>query len=295
MSETTVNPSSSSSSTSTVSDMLPSELQNTIVEKKFAQIRAQRQDAQNVLREAKQRTRNQQTDQQILLLMQADERLASLLSQAADSMRALLPVTPPAVDTVQLTPAAPETDTEPGTGAKAFEQRAQQWFSILNEVQYSLRSAVRYLQDAQLSPLTAPATASARTTGKAGSTARGHNLSLLEAFVDLSGLDGTTFKLPPANPSTPSTRGGNTPLEGLPESNLSLQALREREKNWKALSGSLQQIKQSMKENPADGGAVRGGNAAPLEVSLLESIRNGGCSSDRILLDALVNTGNMAQ
>jgi len=297
MSETAPNASSSSSS---VSDMLPSELQNTIMEKKFAQIRAQRQDAQNVLREAKQRTRNQQTDQQILLLMQADERLASLLSQAADSMRALLPVTPPAVDTVQLTPTAPETDAEAqaSKGAKAFETRAQQWFSILNEVQYSLRSAVRYLRDAQLSPLTAPATASARTTGKAGSTARGHSLSLLEAFVDLSGLDGTTFKLPPANPSSFSsrspTRGSNTPMQGLPESNLSLQALRERERNWKALSGSLQQIKQSTKENPANGGAGKAGAAAPLEVSLLESIRNGGCSSDRILLDALVNTGNMA-
>ncbi|CCF48510.1 hypothetical protein NDA14_004004 [Ustilago hordei] len=297
MSETITTQASTSTSTE-VSDMLLSDLQNTIMEKKFAQIRAQRQDAQNVLHEAKQRTRNQQTDQQILLLMQADERLASLLPQAADSMRALLRVTPSALDAVQLTAAEPETDAEPAKGAKAFEQRAQQWFSILNEVQYSLRSAVRYLRDAQLSPLTAPATASARTTGKAGSTARGHNLSLLDAFVDLSGLDGTTFKLPPANPSSSSSRsstmGSNAPLEGLPESNLSLQALRERERNWKALSGSLQQIKQSTKENPGSPNASKV-LATPFEVPLLESIRNAGCSSDRILLDALVNTGNMAQ
>ncbi len=53
--------------------MLPAELQNTFMEQKFAQIKEQRQDARNVLREAKQLqpTRNQQSVQQILLLMQA--------------------------------------------------------------------------------------------------------------------------------------------------------------------------------------------------------------------------------
>lgn len=259
-------------------DVLPPELQDTIMEKKFAQIRQQRQEARNVLREAKQRTRNQQTDQQILLLMQADERLASLLSQAADSMRALLPVTPPAIDTVQLSSASSSSSSS-SHGAKAFEDRAQQWFSILNEVQYSLRSAVRYLRDAQLSPLTPSAAPDARQTGKAGSAGRGHNLSLLEAFVDLSALDGPTFKLPPAT-NTPATA-----LSSLPEASLSLQALRERDRNWKALSGSLQQIHQSMAESATK---------SPVELSLLESIRN-GCSSDRVLIDALVNTNNMTQ
>lgn len=259
-------------------DVLPFKLQNTILEGKFAQIREQRQEARNVLREAKQRTCNQQTDQQILLLMQADERLALLLSQAADSMRALLPVTPPAVDAVQ----SASDSTTPTHGAKAFEDKAQQWFSVLNEVQYSLRSAVRYLRNAQLSPLTPPAAPEARLSGKAGSAGRGHSLSLLDAFADLSGVDGTTFKLPPV-PETASTVPA--PLSTLPEANLSLQALRERQRNWKALSGSLQQIHDSLTDT-----AVK----TPVELSLLETIRN-GCSSDKVLIDALVNTNSMAQ
>ncbi|SPO26049.1 uncharacterized protein UTRI_02323 [Ustilago trichophora] len=276
---------SSTSNEESSLDMLPSELQNTIMEKKFDQIRQQRQEAHNVLRQAKQRTRNQQTDQQILLLMQADERLAALLSQAADSMRALLPVTPPAVETPQF--ASGSASASPSHGAKAFEDRAQQWFSILNEVQYSLRSAVRYLRDAQLSPLTPPAAPDARQTGKAGSAARGHNLSLLEAFVDLSGLDGTTFELPPTS-STPASTTPSLLSGGLPEASLSLQALRERQRNWKALSGSLHQMHQSMMATTTDP------THGPIELSLLESIRN-GCSSDRVLIDALVNTDNMAQ
>lgn len=243
-------------------DVLPLSLQNTIMQPKFDQIARQRREARTVLRAAQHRARNTETDQQILLLMQADERLASLLSQAADSMCALLPVDSPSVP------------KEGGGGAKAFEEKAQQWFLILNEVQYSLRSAVRFLREAQLSPLTPPAQPEARSTGRAGSAARGHSLSLLEAFVDLGGLEGTTFKLPPAD-------GAAASPANLPEANLSLQALRERHRNWKALSGSLQQISQQQKAQ-----------ASP-ELSLLESIRN-GCSSDRILIDALVNTNGMA-
>jgi len=221
--------------------------------------------------------------------MQADERLAALLSQAADSMRALLPVTPPASpDTFRLGSGSTEA-AAPARGAKAFEDKAQQWFTILNEVQYTLRSAVRYLRDAQLNPLTAPVGAEARQTGRAGSMSRGHSLSLLDAFAGLSGVDGPTFKLPPVNSSSPPT-----PRSSLPEASLSLQALRERERNWKALSGSLQQIYQYTDANSK---AKPEGSASPQtpppELSLLESIRN-GCSSDRILIDALVNTNNMA-
>ncbi|TKY86504.1 hypothetical protein EX895_004653 [Sporisorium graminicola] len=265
-------------------DVLPAELQNTVLEGKFAQIRQQRQEARTVLREAKQRTRNQQTDQQILLLMQADERLAALLSQAADSMRALLPVNQTTLASYTDDVGAAVTNSGHSTstsshGPKAFEEKAQQWFSILNEVQYSLRSAVRFLREAQLAPLTPPAAPEARSTGRAGSASRGHNLSLLEAFVDIGSLEGTTFKLPPADPTAPTS----SPFSNLPESNLSLQALRERHHNWQALSSSLQQINQSMTENKT-------GNFTPSpELSLLESIKN-GCSSDRILLDALVNT-----
>ncbi|GAC94962.1 potential regulator of salt tolerance [Pseudozyma hubeiensis SY62] len=270
-------------------DVLPAELQDTIMEKKFAQIKQQRQDARNVLREAKQRTRNRQTDQQILLLMQADERLAALLAQAADSMRALLPP----VAATEADAAAVATDTSAQHGAKAFEDKAQQWFSILNEVQYSLRSAVRYLRQAQLSPLTPPVGPDARSLGRAGSAGRGHNLSLLEVFSDIGGLHGgTTFKLPPLDHSASSSSGASSRSSSfstvLPESSLSLQALRERESNWKALSGSLQQIHQSMTDASVDGTS----KLSP-ELSLLESIRN-GCSSDRILIDALVNTNHMA-
>lgn len=269
-------------------DVLPAELQNTIMEQKFAQIKEQRQDARNVLREAKQRTRNQQTDQQILLLVQADERLAALLSQAADSMRALLPVTPPASpDTVPLAPI--DIDASSKRGAKAFEEKAQQWFSILNEVQYSLRSAVRYLREAQLSPLTPPAGVDARARGRAGSTSRGHNLSLLEVFADISGLEGATFKLPPADTrssSSSSTRATTpTSMTFPPEASLSLQALRERQRNWKALSSSLQQIHHSMNDTTS--------KTPTPELSLLENIKS-GCSSDRILIDALINGNGMA-
>ncbi|CBQ72457.1 conserved hypothetical protein [Sporisorium reilianum SRZ2] len=265
-------------------DVLPAELQNTIMEGKFAQIKKQRQEARTVLREAKQRTRNQQTDQQILLLMQTDERLAALLSQAADSMRALLPVNQTALASYTDDAGGPTTTASSSStsaashGAKAFEEKAQQWFLILNEVQYSLRSAVRFLREAQLAPLALPAAPEARSSGRAGSASRGHNLSLLEAFVDLGSLEGTTFKLPPADGVAPKSA-----LSSLPEAGLSLQALRERHRNWKALSSSLQQVKQSMAE----------GRASP-ELSLLESIRN-GCSSDRILLDALVSSNSVAQ
>ncbi|SPO48995.1 uncharacterized protein PSANT_06686 [Moesziomyces antarcticus] len=279
-------------------DLLPSELQDTIMEKKFAQIREQRREAHHVLREAKQRTRNQQTDQQILMLMQTDERLASLLSQAADSMRALLPVKPPSPDTVRLAPSDSTSDapasssstSEPTHGARAFESKAQQWFSILNEVQYSLRSAVRYLRDSNLAPLTPPAGAEARLSGNAGSAARAHNLSLLDAFVDLAGIDGPTFKLPPAAPASTSS-GSASPLS---EPVLSVHALRERDRNWKALSSSLQHMHDQSKLAAAQSPAHTAARASPsVELSLLDSIRN-GCSSDRILIDALVNTNSMA-
>lgn len=278
-------------------DLLPSELQDTIMEQKFAQIREQRREAHHVLREAKQRTRNQQTDQQILMLMQTDERLASLLSQAADSMRALLPVKPPSPDTVRLAPsdatsasASSSSASEPTHGAKAFEVKAQQWFSILNEVQYSLRSAVRYLRDSNLAPLTPPAGAEARLSGNAGSAARAHNLSLLDAFVDLAGIDGPTFKLPPVAPASTSS-GSASPLS---EPVLSVHALRERDRNWKALSSSLQHMHNQSNLATAPSPAHTAPRASPsIELSLLESIRN-GCSSDRILIDALVNTNSMA-
>ncbi|GAC71578.1 hypothetical protein PANT_4c00011 [Moesziomyces antarcticus T-34] len=175
-------------------DLLPSELQDTIMEQKFAQIREQRREAHHVLREAKQRTRNQQTDQQILMLMQTDERLASLLSQAADSMRALLPVKPPSPDTVRLAPsdatsasASSSSASEPTKGAKAFEVKAQQWFSILNEVQYSLRSAPAgsssglFDLDWHEPSAAAAATSPTSPTGSSGARAKNDIMSLFSA------------------------------------------------------------------------------------------------------------------
>ncbi|PWY99857.1 hypothetical protein BCV70DRAFT_227092 [Testicularia cyperi] len=257
------------------------------LEEKFAQIQAQRREAHAVRREAEQKRRNQQTDQQILLLMQTDERLASLLTQAADSMCALLPSSPD----------LPGDDLLPSgasRGAKAFENRAQQWFSLLSEVQYSLRTAVRHLRDAQLAPLTAPVGPEARQLGRAGSIGRGHSMSLLDAFVDMSGIDGKTFKLPPATSSPDSISTTRVPLTPLPESQLSLQALRERERNWKELSRSLEEVTLSSAKGARSGSGSTSALLSPSaasDLAVIDAIVKG--ETDKLLIDALVNTNSL--
>jgi hypothetical protein len=203
--------------------------------------------------------------------MQTDERLALLLSQAAESMCALLPTDSQAADADASTSAS-----DPSWGARAFESRAQQWFAILNEVQYSLRTAVRHLRDAQLAPLTPPVGPEARQSGRAGSATRGHQISLLEAFVDISGTDGATFKIP-----TSATAA--RPLTSIPNSSLSLQALRERDHNWKQISQSLEEICKSRLQK----------SAQPDQADLLQGSHEGK-DTDQMLLDALLNVAGLA-
>lgn len=231
------------------------------IELKFAKIKALRREAHAVRRDAEQKRRNKETDQQILLLMQTDERLALLLSEAADSLRSLLP-------------ARANEEVESSHGAKAFEVKAQQWFSILNEVQYSLRTAVRYLRDSQLAPLTAPCGPEARQSGLAGSAGQGHSISLLEAFVDMSSTDENAVRTP----------SSTSPLITLPESQLSLPALRERDRNWKELSRSLEEIVETYSN--------KGSQAR--DDSTLNGLANGS-GSDRLLLEALFNITGLQQ
>lgn len=225
------------------------------IERKFAKIKALRREAYAVRRDSEQKQRNKETDQQILLLMQTDERLASLLSEAADSMRALLP--------------ASDQEAGPSHGAKAFESKAQQWFSVLNEVQYSLRTAVRHLRDSQLAPLTAPCGPEARQSGLAGSAGQGHSISLFEAFVDMSSAEATASNV----------SSSISPLNSFSEAQLSLPALRERDRNWKELSRSLEEIVKTY---------THSGSSKP-DISALSALVK-QISSDKVLLEALLNT-----
>lgn len=233
------------------------EQQQELIDRKFAQIKALRRQAHATRLDAEQKQRNQETDQQILLLMQTDERLASLLSEAAASMRALLP-------------GAVEDQISGVTqGAKIFEAKAQQWFAALNEVQYSLRSAVRQLRDSQLAPLTTPCGPEARLSGLAGSAGQGQSVSLLETFVDLSSTD-----------DGPQGKTALTlnPLSTLPETRLSLQALREHDRNWKELSRSLQELVQTYPTSAVQSDHITLANAL-----------TDGTDSSKLLLEALFN------
>ena len=89
-------------------------------------------------------------------LLQCDEQLAAVLSQAAAAIRGI----------------APRGQESKGD----FEQHTRQWFATLNEIQMTLRDAAHALRQAQLPPLTSPATARARLSGEAGIAGRAHAL-----------------------------------------------------------------------------------------------------------------------
>lgn len=126
---------------------------------------------------------NEGTAEELLArLLQCDEQLAVLLSQGAAAVRGI----------------APRGQESEGD----FEQHTRQWFATLNEVQMTLRDAAHALRQAQLPPLTPPATASARLSGEAGIAGRAH------ALYD--------------------------------ETSLSLSALRIRELAWRQVAESLQ-------------------------------------------------------
>ncbi|PWN47673.1 hypothetical protein IE53DRAFT_236112 [Violaceomyces palustris] len=258
------------------------------IEEKFAQVQRDRNDARAVRREMQRKERNEKADEQIMLLMQCDERLASLLSQAAESMIALLPPSVTSDLNSDLINKA-----EPSYGAKAFEARAQRWFAILNDVQLVLRSAVRHLRDSHLTPLSVPVGPQSRNSGLAGSANKGHTLSLLNAFVD-----GPEFKCGDLAGSAPVESASGTNLESRSsgssgpsssfdklDSSLSLSALRAKNRNWKELANSLESLSASMAtEQRPDAAPSYGGSTLDVK-SMLEGAGN----SDKLLIEALVN------
>ncbi|KAN0064665.1 hypothetical protein ACQY0O_002295 [Thecaphora frezii] len=271
-------------------------MQKQRIESKFSQVRRDRKAAHALRLELEQTRTNKKTDEQIMLLMQADERLAVLLSQAAESMCALLP--PNMAVEGEAGPSSSSATDAPAYGAKAFEIRAQGWFAILNEVQYTLRSAMRHLREAQLAPLTAPVGPEARSTGLAGSADQGHSLSLMDAFVDMSGSDGATFKLPPMPRDSPR----RSVLPALDKA-LSIHALREKDRNWKNLSQSLQEVKQSLDDGSPHSGAAASSPAsarqpeqaktASQDEAIVDALRQ-GANTDKLLLQALLNASGLS-
>ncbi|EPQ29404.1 uncharacterized protein PFL1_03159 [Pseudozyma flocculosa PF-1] len=274
-------------------DSLHVRMQKQRIEDKFNQVQKDRRAAHALRVELEQKRSNTKTDEQIMLLMQTDERLAVLLSQAAESMCALLP---PGSETL----GEPSTSSSalPAHGAKAFEIRAQNWFTILNEVQFTMRSAMRHLREAQLAPLSLPVGSEARATGLAGSAGQGHSLSLMDAFVDMSGSDGATFRLPPA----PSHDVRRAMLPAL-EKSLSIHALREKDRNWKNLSQSLEEVEKSLGSTVSEPTAAPAADSSPSrsaspakamfdEPAMVEALRR-GAKTDKLLLQALLNANGL--
>lgn len=177
----------------------------------------------------------------LMSLFPSLQSIADLLSQAADCLEAL----------VTITSNEPSKLSANDNQKKFIEERAQDWFANLHDVQMGLRSAVKNLRKAQVSPILHDASSkfSSQSTffmGN-GSASRGHSLStlaqddsvkngnlspgLMKAFVDV-GPKG------PEISSTPSSSSRS--LQN--EAKLSLSALRLQDAAWKQLAGSLQDL-----------------------------------------------------
>ena len=120
-------------------------------------------------------------------------------------------------------------------------------------------------------------------------------MSLMEAFVDTSGSDGTVFKLPPLPRKTPATLS-------LPQSetSLSLSALRRKEKNWQSISQSLEEVEKTLAQDEVKAEAGQASNLTDsallekkTEHEIVDAIRT-GANTDKLLLQALLQTNGLA-
>jgi hypothetical protein len=170
-----------------------------------------------------------------------------------------------------------------------FEARAQDWFGSLHDVQMGLRSAVKNLRKAQVTPVAHDASSkkSASSTSISGSASRGHNLALLSspsqegpgsatmtpsssrllrAFVDVEqDSSAVQFSL---------TQLGE-------ESKLSLSALRLQESSWKDLANSLEELAASKKVLSSHSLDLAERSSSPAgAIRPLSSNRNGNKATD---------------
>ncbi|KDN51420.1 hypothetical protein K437DRAFT_51346 [Tilletiaria anomala UBC 951] len=179
--------------------------------------------------------RDAKTDRMIDRLKKGDEQLANLLSQAADSLSALLPRRHSSAVGID-----PGLTNDPNdldeADADEFEKKAQDWFTGLNEVQTNMRAAVHHLRRSKLPPLTPNASSVSQASGQLGSAERGDSLRLLDQVAQ----------------GGSSSRDTSLSTE---EESLSVSALRLEEQGWKGLSKALGEIHTQRQVESAGGQA----------------------------------------
>lgn len=174
------------------------------------------------------------------------QSIASLLSQAADCLEALVRI------------ASKTNSTEEEESARQmFETRAQEWFATLHEIQMGLRSAVKNLRKAQSTPLahdvsSKSSSSMANSYFTSGSASRGHSLTLFSQDLSASSNSlkntsngGLMNALVGLDPKATESRSSTTTIQFGQESKLSLSALRFQDTAWKQLANSLSELAAS--------------------------------------------------
>lgn len=183
------------------------------------------------------------------------QQLVALLAHAGDTLASLVPGDGSSV---------PEADTD------VFEEKAQQWFVTLNEVQTVLKTAIFQLRQANAMPLTANLSSEARASGFLGAAD--------EAPVDLALLRHalTTAPAPLSNGATATSPpdADLTRLISPEDAVLSLNALRLEAQTWTDLAAALRDVIHLTSS---------GGDASDQPFSELAH-----AEADRRLIDALI-------
>jgi hypothetical protein len=149
---------------------------------KIDAVRAEKERLDSIKQEVMQaRSRNSKVERLIRRLDDCDANISSLLSQAADCLETL-------VDTAMHS--GPSSSRQLAHNEKTlvvFENRAQEWFATLHDVQLGLRSATKNLHKARQAPLAIDVSEQGNnriSNAQLGSAGRGHSLSFSSQSID---------------------------------------------------------------------------------------------------------------
>ncbi|KAK0563797.1 ARF GAP with effector function(s) [Tilletia horrida] len=203
--------------------------------------------------------RNARTTALIAKLTEADDSLAAILDLAAQAIDILQPAAAAAAAA-----AAPAEDAEAQAQVQPpqerFEAATTDYFALLNDVQLFLRSAVFHLvHNAQRPPLTPAQTSTAFDALRAATAAKGHSLrpedislapkpaskGAAEAEGASQGPMAGTTEAPAADQEAKKEKEKKQTIIGLPEdAHLSLGALRIQHQAWADLVAALEALQQ---------------------------------------------------
>ncbi|KAK0530149.1 ARF GAP with effector function(s) [Tilletia horrida] len=203
--------------------------------------------------------RNARTTALIAKLTEADDSLAAILDLAAQAIDILQPAAAAAAAA-----AAPAEDAEAQAQVQPpqerFEAATTDYFALLNDVQLFLRSAVFHLvHNAQRPPLTPAQTSTAFDALRAATAAKGHSLrpedislapkpaskGAAEAEGASQGPTAGMTEAPMADQESKKEKEKKQTIIGLPEdAHLSLGALRIQHQAWADLVAALEALQQ---------------------------------------------------